>query len=402
MRYPRKLLLSFILILPVILSLAFSSAALAGEPAQDDLPEPDSQSIADETCLTCHGIPGLTMPLENGEELDLFVNPLEHQASIHGELGYACVQCHIEVGDYPHPEFSAADHRDVSLQMVDLCQRCHTGEYEMSQDSTHARVLAEGVREGAICTDCHTAHEVRQLTDMETGELTPEAHLWIPKTCQMCHSTIHEKYEESVHGKALIEGNPDVPTCIDCHGVHSMEDPRTTEFRLNSPEICAECHTNASIMDKYGISTNVLDTYVADFHGTTITLFEQQSPDAESNKPVCFDCHGVHDIMAVDDPQKGLSVKKNLMVRCQACHPDATANFPDSWLAHYEPSREKFPIVYYVDLFYKILIPTVLGGMGLLVVLDFGRMTTNKLKLRKKDLPAVQKAEKKEEGSNEQ
>ncbi len=53
-------------------------------------------------------------------------------------------------------------------------------------------------------------------------------------------------------------------------------------------------------MDKYGISTQVLNTYVADFHGTTVTLFEKQSPDAQTNKPVCYDCHGVHDIAATD------------------------------------------------------------------------------------------------------
>ena len=84
-------------------------------------------------------------------------------------------------------------------------------------------------------------------------------------------------------------------------------------------------------------STQVLDTYVADFHGTTVTLFEKQSPDAETNKPVCFDCHGVHDIRRTDDPEKGLQMRENLLARCQVCHPDATSNFPDAWLSHYIP-----------------------------------------------------------------
>ena len=79
-----------------------------------------------------------------------------------------------------------------------------------------------------------------------------------------------------------------MPTCIDCHGVHNIGDPTTAEFRLKSPEMCAKCHTDPAIMDKYGISTQVLNTYVADFHGTTVTLFEKQSPDAETNKPVCY------------------------------------------------------------------------------------------------------------------
>ena len=33
------------------------------------------------------------------------------------------------------------------------------------------------------------------------------------------------QYRESVHGDALVHGNPDVPTCIDCHGVHDIPDP---------------------------------------------------------------------------------------------------------------------------------------------------------------------------------
>jgi hypothetical protein len=125
-------------------------------------------------------------------------------------------------------------------------------------------------------------------------------------------------------------------------------------------------------MAEYELSTDVLETYVADFHGTTVTLFEKQTPDAETNKPVCFDCHGVHDIKRTDDPAKGLQVRENLQSRCQVCHPDATAEFPDAWMSHYEPSVDKHPLVFAVDLFYKIFIPLVLGGMGLLVVLDMG------------------------------
>ncbi len=63
-------------------------------------------------------------------------------------------------------------------------------------------------------------------------------------------------------------------------------------------------------MNKYGISTEVLDTYVADFHGTTQVLFEQETPEQQFNKPVCYDCHGVHDIARTDDPQKGLLVRE--------------------------------------------------------------------------------------------
>ncbi len=125
-------------------------------------------------------------------------------------------------------------------------------------------------------------------------------------------------------------------------------------------------------MDKYGISTNVLNTYVADFHGTTVTLFEKQSPDAPTNKPVCYDCHGIHDISRVDDPQTGIEMQQNLLVRCKVCHPDATSNFPSAWMSHYIPSPQHYSLVYYVNLFYKFFIPLVLGGMVALVGLDVG------------------------------
>jgi hypothetical protein len=88
----------------------------------------------------------------------------------------------------------------------------------------------------------------------------------------------------------------------------------------------------------------------------------------------------VHDIARADDPNKGLQTRENLLARCQQCHPGATANFPDSWMSHYIPSAEKYPIVYYVNLFYKFFIPAVLGPMVLLVVMDFGRMMINRFR----------------------
>jgi hypothetical protein len=329
--------------------------------------------VGNEVCLGCHGTPGLSMVLDNGDILDLYVNPDNYAASIHGKDGYACVQCHTNLGDYPHPAFKATDLRDVTLQLTNVCDRCHSGEYNLTMDSVHAAAQAEGIREAAVCVDCHGSHYVSRWTDPTTHKILPAARLQIPITCSRCHYAIYQKYRSSVHGAALTEEeNTDVPTCIDCHGVHNIPNPTTAAFRLKSPELCASCHTNPAIMDKYGISTDVLSTYVADFHGTTVTLFEKQSPNAPINQPVCYDCHGVHDISQVDNPQTGLDMKQNLLARCRVCHPDATSNFPTAWMSHYIPSPQHYAAVYYVNLFYKIFIPLVLGGMVALVGLDVG------------------------------
>jgi predicted CXXCH cytochrome family protein len=203
------------------------------------------------------------------------------------------------------------------------------------------------------------------------GKLLPQARADIAKTCARCHDAIYKAYAQSVHGKGVLSANnPDVPTCTDCHGVHTIVDARGAAFRNSSIELCAKCHTDEKLMSKYNISTAVMNTYVADFHGTTVTLFERQTPDQPTNKPVCYDCHGVHDIMRADDPNKGLQVRTNLLKTCQRCHPDATENFDTSWLSHYIPSPTKYPLVYYVNLVYSILIPVVLGGMALIIATD--------------------------------
>jgi predicted CXXCH cytochrome family protein len=230
--------------------------------------------------------------------------------------------------------------------------------------------LAEGKLEAAVCTDCHGAHEI---------PVPNEPRERISHTCQQCHSTIFDEYATSVHGEALLgESNPDVPTCIECHGVHNIGDPTTNLFRIRSPQLCAECHADEELMVEYEISTQVFDTYVADFHGSTVTIFEHQDPNVETNKAVCYDCHGVHDIHAPDDPEAG--IKANLLVTCQQCHPDATANFPDSWTSHFEPSPEHNPLVYYVNLFYKFVIPATVAFFVFMVLTDIYRRIRMSLK----------------------
>ena len=347
-------------------------AATTPVGTQDAAPG-QGEAIPNEVCLGCHNQPNLTMTLANGDVLSLYAPGQTLEKSVHGANDITCVQCHTDVGNYPHPPFTANDRRDAALKLYPICRNCHEELFQLTQDSVHQAAMLAGNREAAVCTDCHTAHATRQLTDPQSGELLPDARPWVSQTCAKCHNAIYQKYAQSVHGAALLnESNPDVPTCIDCHGVHNIENPTTAAFRLRSPDICAKCHTDPTIMDKYGISTQVLSTYVADFHGTTVTLFQKQHPDQETNKPVCFDCHGIHDIARTDDPVKGLKIKENILTRCQACHPGARENFPDAWLSHYIPSPQRYPIVYTVNLFYSIFIPAVLGGMAILVVLDVG------------------------------
>jgi hypothetical protein len=319
--------------------------------------------------------------MSNGEVLSLTINEGKFSQSVHGENQIACTNCHTDFTGFPHPALKADSPRELADTYYTICRQCHAEQYNKVLDSVHQRALAGGNANAAVCTDCHNPHEQTRITDKNTGEILPTARLHIPQTCAKCHNTIYETYKNSVHGNALTqEGNLNVPTCIDCHGVHNIQDPTTAQFRNDTPLLCAKCHENKELMKTYGLSTNILNTYVSDFHGTTITLFEKSSLDHPTNKPVCTDCHGIHDISKVDNPQTGIALKTNLLIKCQRCHPDATANFPDAWMSHYEASPNEYALVYYVNLFYKFLIPGVLGGMGVFVVTDFIRRLIERLK----------------------
>jgi predicted CXXCH cytochrome family protein len=325
------------------------------------------QRVNTDFCLACHGPPGQTMTLANGDVISISIDRQGFHDSVHGQDNnwqeLACTDCHSNY-DYPHEPVTAPSAREYTLQKTELCAECHQTQHEGQMDSVHALALAEGNLEAAVCVDCHGAHDT---------PVPDEPRSRISETCRQCHSTIFDEYAESVHGEALIaEGNPDVPTCVECHGVHNIGDPTTALFRNRSPELCATCHANEEMMSQYDISTDVFETYVDDFHGTTVTIFTHDDPNQPTNKAVCYDCHGVHNIKDPNDPDAG--IKENLLVTCQQCHPDATANFPDAWTGHHRPSLQDNPLMFLVNLFYAIVIPATVIFLGFLVMTDIYRM----------------------------
>lgn len=323
-------------------------------------------------CLACHSQPGFVLTFENGDELPATIDAEALSQSVHGADNpwqpLACTDCHGRL-EFPHDEVEAITARQYTLESNSRCQKCHEDKFEKALDSVHGAALEDGNLEAAMCTDCHGAHDIPP---------PDEPRERISHTCQKCHSTIFDTYAQSVHGEALLtESNPDVPTCIECHGVHNIADPTTSLARIRSPQLCATCHADEELMAKYGISTDVFETYVADFHGQTVALFEDHAdPTVETNKAVCYDCHGVHNIRPVDDPENGIKV--NLLETCRQCHPDATTNFPDAWTSHFPPSLENNPLVFLVDTFYAIVIPLTVGFFGFLVATDIFRLVRNR------------------------
>ena len=232
-----------------------------------------------------------------------------------------CTDCHKSQGfnGFPHLNLDATTRRELTIDMEQVCTGCHKEIAERQHDGVHEKAIAEGKLDAATCSDCHGNHAIQD------PNLPRER---VSQTCGKCHSTINNQYKQSVHGAALLgEENPDVPVCTDCHGVHNIVDPTTTAFRANSPDMCGKCHADAEKMAKYNISTDVFNTYVADFHGTTVELFQKQHPDQETNKAVCYDCHGIHNIMPANDKNSQV-IKQNLLNDMPEVPPGRHGQFP--------------------------------------------------------------------------
>lgn len=341
---------------------------LGGPSGSPDLPAsplpPRAHPQDEQKCLTCHTLPDLLRPLPSGEIWPLVVDERAYERAIHRQKGYTCFDCHPGITDFPHPERAFQSVREARVQMEAVCRDCHEEEAQEYEQGLHAQALREGRLEAAVCTDCHGAHETRTFDGQRAR---------IAETCRKCHSEIYDVYRNSVHGAALLEeGNPDVPACTDCHDYHRNAGPTREGFHLFSPQLCAKCHTDEQLMARYGVRTGVFNTYVADFHGATVTIFEKIAPDQPVNKPVCVDCHGVHNILPPTD-ENSTVMKANLINTCRRCHPEADLNFPDAWMSHYEPDPQRTPVVFAVQWFYNILIPTTVIGMLLFVSTDAWR-----------------------------
>jgi predicted CXXCH cytochrome family protein len=86
------------------------------------------------------------------------------------------------------------------------------------------------------------------------------------------------------HGDASSAGDhmPNA-VCSDCHTPHSIDSPEKDPVKLMITENCGTCHADQ------------VRTYEASYHGQVIRA-------GYTHTAKCYDCHGSHGVMDVDDP----------------------------------------------------------------------------------------------------
>lgn len=307
-------------------------------------------SAQDKKCMTCHSDETATGKFADGSEVSIYIDQTSYKQSAHGDK-MSCTKCHPYVDISDHPNRELGNRHAYTVDLSKSCTECHG--QDMKQD-------VHSFGNAAACADCHNPHYVVSFASSR-----PE----VARTCAKCHKATFEKYAHSVHGNAMMrEQNPDVPGCSDCHPAHATKKASDMTFHLSSVDICAKCHGDAEKMKRYGVSSDVTQTYFEDFHGVSVA-YQRKEGKVESFKPTCIECHGAHEIGKLD-AANSIKIKGNLAKVCARCHPGATPQFSNAWLSHYVPSPSKAPLVYFVKLFYWVFIPFMIVGLLIQIALD--------------------------------
>ena len=273
---------------------------------------PGAVAEAPNTCVDCHS--ALDAPLN--VNADLFA------ASIHARKGITCASCH---GGDPASADNAMNKKAgfkgtiTRQQIPELCGKCHSDAAYMRQynpslrtdqlaqyrTSIHGKKLLAGDGRVAVCTDCHSVHEIRPASDARST-VNP---LNIAATCSHCHAdgqymkpygiktTQFSDYSKSVHHEAMAErGDLSAPTCTTCHGNHGAAPPGVASVT----NVCSTCHVFQS------------------------QLFDESPHKAAfetAGLPGCVTCHSNHDIERPSDAMLSSSDK----AICITCHTEGDA-----------------------------------------------------------------------------
>lgn len=268
------------------------------------------------SCLDCHQ----NLPEPLGVTAEKFAE------DIHSQKGLTCVSCHggDPTSDDPEKAMSRAAKWKGKIdrrQVPKLCASCHANadlmktyspsirvdQFQQYKTSVHGKKWAAGDAKVAVCTDCHSVHDLRSPSDPRSTVHPTN----VAATCARCHADADymksygistdqfSSYNRSVHHDAMVvRGDLSAPTCSTCHGNHGAAPPGV-ESVVN---VCSTCH--------------VLQAQ----------LFEKSPHQAAFSKagfPGCVTCHSNHEIKHPSDEMIGTGSH----AVCVECHTQGDAGY---------------------------------------------------------------------------
>ena len=283
---------------------------------------------------------------------------------------------------------AAYDPADIAGEpSTEKCVICHQAVQPLGLPKANVP-LSESVHGDMDCTDCHTGVEELTLPESLPTNKPPHPARLQPVDCGECHDEAAEIY--TMHGRAKLGEDEDIPTCAECHGAHdilSISDRRSHVHPINLPDTCSRCHEDLDLAKKHEILVvEPIKMYKSSVHGqatqkglyvaatcddchsaagpngqktahrilgpghpespiyhfnipnTCGRCHERPAKDywegihgkfvarGEVDSPVCTRCHGEHGILKTDDPRSPVSKAKLAEHTCSPCHDSAVLN----------------------------------------------------------------------------
>lgn len=246
-----------------------------------------------------------------------------HRKIIKGELWEkqahvlpACVDCH-----QPHKVRRLL--YDQGMADAD-CLRCHADPGLRARDGRSMAVNAAGVAASrhakVACSQCHS--------QVEASRTRPCEAITAKVDCTACHAEIGQQHLASRHGTLLAGGDPNAPSCKECHGEHGIlgkQDPASPTFPTRVPQLCGRCHRQGekAAVRMASDHQGQVEGYIESIHGKGL---------AQSGLTVtatCTNCHTAHRVQPASDPSSTVT-REHIPQTCGTCHHGIQEKFEGS------------------------------------------------------------------------
>ena len=200
-----------------------------------------------------------------------------------------CVQILVLLGMMPVCALAQEAAKKPALFTSQDCLQCHAD----NDPVIDPKILNNSAHQHLTCTDCHS--DIKDL---------PHADHLKQVDCAGCHAKENAQWRLSAHGHSAL-GVHGVKTaqCQDCHGthdIHKADDRSSKLYWANIPSTCGKCHQQE------------FKEYSKGIHGQALAAGSRDTP-------VCTDCHGEHNNLAVSESGSKVS-EANIAKTCGQCH----------------------------------------------------------------------------------
>ncbi len=255
--------------------------AASAKPAVPGKKAEPLKSLQSAECIACHSGPQ-------------YRQNFSHTA--HGKLN--CASCHQGITDI---SLHMKKGQEPQLVSCAVCHKDISGKYDKSYHALAAKLS---------CLDCHGEIHPQKL--LNKGDKSA-----VITSCLKCHND-KDRFVNKGHGAKVLAGSTGAAVCTDCHSHHEMpffasDKKGRAEKRKYYTEQCISCHREGGLAGSYGVFPLAVTAYGETYHGKAKDLGYLDKVAG------CTDCHLAHNILTADNPESALNPAA-LVKTCGSCH----------------------------------------------------------------------------------